>query len=673
MQGDIFMKRILAMYLLISMLLTACGNTSRIVDTDTSNDSGDAVTIEDISTPDTSIANSTDTSADNTADDTSASETVYYVESDGTVKSVVSADNVTVLGNCFLADNTLYSADGKHLYELMTPYYTFNGFTVNGAEYIEADGTIRFDLTVYEKPAVYTFYPHLPFEESVPDSAVEISRYETEGGLICTLLSDGEDYYYVSGESLYPENSRILKLADAGDCVIADSGAYGEARFTALNDGKVTVTSYSYLYTRSGNHSQYVGVLKMEYELYDGYVTEYNGAVVLSTDPRVYVIKDGEILHEFDYRRHGIIKVGEYLTIGENGYVPMMVLKPDLTLLDERYYNMFMLLTDGNSIGFFKDSGEYTVYSPDGAVVYESPDEYTVINVGAVSEILYNDDAFKASCEDYAFVKDSEGIYRLLTPYGEELCEFGSLEDNITRFSPMSGYHRKNDKYPNGCYFIFEDSNDITDEGIRLYEFYYSFKTGEHGLIDTRIADDYAYAKPVLYLYPTEFTDVNVKFEHPERLTVDYPAYNDGWNITAAPDGTLTDSRGREYYALYWEESSVTSFYDFADGFCVRGEDSAEFLEEKLSALGFTDKEANEFIIYWLPILESSEYNLIHFDLTNEREASNALHISPAPDSLLRVAMHIKAVDSPIAIHEQTLPSFSRDGFVAVEWGGCVH
>ena len=107
-------------------------------------------------------------------------------------------------------------------------------------------------------------------------------------------------------------------------------------------------------------------------------------------------------------------------------------------------------------------------------------------------------------------------------------------------------------------------------------------------------------AKPVLYLYPEEETVVNVQLDFNGELTSTYPAYNGGWTVTAQPDGTLTDASGREYYCLFWEGKSNVQ-YDLSKGFCVAGEDTRAFLEESLAALGLTDKEANEFILYWLP------------------------------------------------------------------------
>ena len=92
--------------------------------------------------------------------------------------------------------------------------------------------------------------------------------------------------------------------------------------------------------------------------------------------------------------------------------------------------------------------------------------------------------------------------------------------------------------------------------------------------------------KPVIYLYPEEETQVNVKLDYDGTLTSTYPSYENGWTVDAAPDGTLTDpSTGRQYYCLYWEGETDTE-YDFSTGFCVAGADTAAFLEGALADLG---------------------------------------------------------------------------------------
>ncbi|MBQ7922460.1 MAG: hypothetical protein IJ325_07780 [Clostridia bacterium] len=174
--------------------------------------------------------------------------------------------------------------------------------------------------------------------------------------------------------------------------------------------------------------------------------------------------------------------------------------------------------------------------------------------------------------------------------------------------------------------------------------------------------------KPVIYLYPTEETKVSVKLSLDGELICTYPVYNDGWTVTAHPDGTLTDENGREYYCLYWE-GETSAQYDLSRGFCVKGEDTAEFLENVLAKIGLTEREANEFIIYWLPQMEQNAYNLISFQ-TDAYTDSAELNITPAPDSLLRVFMAWKPLDEAVEILPQEFAEFERSGFTAVEWGG---
>lgn len=175
-------------------------------------------------------------------------------------------------------------------------------------------------------------------------------------------------------------------------------------------------------------------------------------------------------------------------------------------------------------------------------------------------------------------------------------------------------------------------------------------------------------AKPVIYLYPEEKTEVSVNLTLDGRLTCTYPAYNEGWTVTAAPDGTLTDAKGQTYSYLYWEGESYAQ-YDLSRGFCVKGEDTAAFLEDSLARLGLTRREANEFIVYWLPLMEMNAYNIISFQTDIYTDAAK-LEVSPAPDTLIRVFMAWQAADSYVELPEQELTAPERTGFTVVEWGG---
>ncbi len=174
--------------------------------------------------------------------------------------------------------------------------------------------------------------------------------------------------------------------------------------------------------------------------------------------------------------------------------------------------------------------------------------------------------------------------------------------------------------------------------------------------------------KPVIYLYPEEETEVSVKLSLDGRLTCTYPAYNTGWKITAAPDGTLTDAKGQTYNYLYWE-GQTNAKWDMTEGFCVKGEDTAVFLEEALEKLGLTRKEANEFIVYWLPLMEQNPYNIISFQQEIYTDAAK-LTVAPAPDTIIRVFMAWQGTECYVNIKEQVLSAPERTGFTVVEWGG---
>lgn len=211
-----------------------------------------------------------------------------------------------------------------------------------------------------------------------------------------------------------------------------------------------------------------------------------------------------------------------------------------------------------------------------------------------------------------------------------------------------------------------ESADDYVDECVEGW--FYADKVTVTGVNENYFAVD---EKPVIYLYPETTMDVEVKLDYNGHLTCTYPEYQNGWSVTAQPEGTLTDPSGKEYNYLYWEGTTKAE-YDFSEGFCVAGKDTAEFLETALEQLGLTRREANEFIIYWLPRMEANAYNLISFQ-TDAYTDNAALNITPAPDSVIRVFMAWKALEQPVDIEPQKLIPTKRVGFTVVEWGGaCV-
>ena len=88
-----------------------------------------------------------------------------------------------------------------------------------------------------------------------------------------------------------------------------------------------------------------------------------------------------------------------------------------------------------------------------------------------------------------------------------------------------------------------------------------------------------------------------------------------------------------------------------------------------LEKLGLNRKEANEFIVYWLPLMEQNPYNIIAFQTDVYTEAAK-LNVSPAPDAVIRVFMTWQASESYVNLNAQELTAPDRQGFTVVEWGG---
>lgn len=180
--------------------------------------------------------------------------------------------------------------------------------------------------------------------------------------------------------------------------------------------------------------------------------------------------------------------------------------------------------------------------------------------------------------------------------------------------------------------------------------------------------------KPVIYLYPKKEQDVYVKLDYQGDIFAHYPDYDyklGGWKVKAFPDGRIINfTDNKEYSYLFWEgESKEKVDWDLSKGFVVKGNETKEFLQKTLSKIGLTPKEYNEFIVYWYPIMQENEYNLIHFAEEQYTEIA-PLKISPKPDCMLRVFMVFKPLDEPIKVLEQEFESFERKGFSVIEWGG---
>ena len=177
--------------------------------------------------------------------------------------------------------------------------------------------------------------------------------------------------------------------------------------------------------------------------------------------------------------------------------------------------------------------------------------------------------------------------------------------------------------------------------------------------------------KPVIYVYPEKPMEVSVSINITKgKFSVVYPKFNEGnntWKIKANPNGDI-EIKNRKYPYLFYECDSYFN-QETNEGFIVDENNAEDFLEEKLKYLGLNDKEITDFITFWLPILLNNKLSLCTFQ-SQEFFDHIPMNVSPKPDTLIRIFLTIKKIDSPIEIKEQKLEHHERKGFTVVEWGG---
>ena len=178
--------------------------------------------------------------------------------------------------------------------------------------------------------------------------------------------------------------------------------------------------------------------------------------------------------------------------------------------------------------------------------------------------------------------------------------------------------------------------------------------------------------KPVIYLYSDKELTLDMILKPKGDLSFSYPEYKNGWKLKVLPNAEISVN-GRNYPYLFWEGTlwKSKSVSDFNSGFLVKKGETVDFLEEKLSFMGFNQREITDFITFWAPSLETHERNFIHFVCGEDYDEEVAeLELSVIPDSEIRINMFFAPVDNNFSIKEQQLRKFERKGFTLVEWGG---
>jgi len=232
------------------------------------------------------------------------------------------------------------------------------------------------------------------------------------------------------------------------------------------------------------------------------------------------------------------------------------------------------------------------------------------------------------------------------------------------------------DLYPSAGFYRFqfyysEEYNEIETDSIEVK---LGVVTHIHLYFQHRYIH-HAVKKPVIYMYPETTTSVSVNLKTVGELTFTYPLLNNGWNVVAQPDGTLT-CNGKNYPYLFWEaDQQIQNPFKSEQftGFKVAGKDALSFLEEKLTLIGFNDRERADFITFWGPQLAANDYNNVLFQFNETCDAYATLDIVPKPENINRVYLIWSKTNTPMFdanLKPQVLPTLNRSGFDVLEWGG---
>lgn len=177
--------------------------------------------------------------------------------------------------------------------------------------------------------------------------------------------------------------------------------------------------------------------------------------------------------------------------------------------------------------------------------------------------------------------------------------------------------------------------------------------------------------KPNIYLYPETETEITVIFGKPGYLTLSIPEYNDGWTVTASPDGTLTDKDKNSYGYLFYEALVKRKAFSTEEGFIIPSNKRAEAFREILTSYGFNEQETADFIEYWADYLKDGTDYVMHPMLTEGVDNAMPLTFSVKPDSIYRIWFGFAEYSGDEIMPPEITP-IVRKGFTVVEWGGAV-
>ena len=272
----------------------------------------------------------------------------------------------------------------------------------------------------------------------------------------------------------------------------------------------------------------------------------------------------------------------------------------------------------------------------------------------------------------------------LVTGIVTEAWSEGKVENGIISNLDRSSNTKSN---ANGEYSLILSTRDTAifffhPKYAEIVCWNYNFQGGHHVVMNFVTSDklpdgmEVIEEKPVIYAYSDKDLTATMKLSNSSSLTFTYPKYEEGWNIAVSDNQMKVD--GKEYPYLFWEGSHDQLKFQRSDfgvfGYQIKTDSTIQFLEEILGKLNFNSTERTDFITYWAPRIEKTDYADIQFLIDQDYDSViGDLTVNPKPNNERRMFMIFRGSDEfsidPIFI-EPKLKSFNREGFYLLEWGG---
>lgn len=316
-------------------------------------------------------------------------------------------------------------------------------------------------------------------------------------------------------------------------------------------------------------------------------------------------------------------------------------------------------------------SGFYTEYTLDNGFV---PEEYIPAlitwNDGSANKYFFDPAAGLAGCANpgsYAITKDD--ISSKIKPTGttkskETIYEFKDINEPILQYFYQywgGKEYESSEPQPVSLQTWYQDHAVIVHKN-NLGEF--------EILLNEKYGMTEGCGKPVIYLYPTQTMPVSVKVG--ASVTVSEPQYRNGWSVEAHPDGSLKNADGKIYPYLFWEGIGNGIYPTINKGFVVKRENIENTLKSHLAMQGLTQKEANDFMDFWLLKMPKTPYIRLTWLSTQEVNEMAPLVIWPKPETTMRIFLDFEGLEKNISLPSQSLTAIPRKGFTVVEWGGIL-